>query len=368
MRVAHLISNYKFTGPVDPALLVARGQREAGLEVSVFLGRPPSGQTGPAAQVALKQGLRVCQTPCLRKHRRFGVDFLSAGELRTLLDRFKPDVVHTHLGNDFRLAAKAGSKKIVHSFYCSALEEIPRWLVRLIVRRAYGVVAHSARLARALEKLGVHCLEIPPPLDLSRFDPGRPLEVEIPGYEGAVAAGIVARVQARRRFDLLLNAFKRAVEVVPQLRLVLVGRGTRLREVAADPVERMGLREVVRFTGYVTGDSYVALLRSFAFVVFLVPGTDGTCRALREALALGKPALSFRKGMIPEILQEGKCGLLVEETVEALRDGLIQLALDQKLRARLGECARERAAAFNYKEIAGEITRFYTGAGSAVFR
>ena len=72
------------------------------------------------------------------------------------------------------------------------------------------------------------------------------------------------------------------------------------------------------------------MLRASDVFTFLVPGSDGTCRALLEAAACGIPAVT-RRGALPEIVLHGETGLVVERT---RRPG-----------GGLGRAARGRAAA-----------------------
>ena len=53
-----------------------------------------------------------------------------------------------------------------------------------------------------------------------------------------------------------------------------------------DPTRKMGLDDVVVHTGYRTKD-YVDVVSCMDFNIFLVPGSDGSCRAVREVMAMG---------------------------------------------------------------------------------
>jgi glycosyltransferase involved in cell wall biosynthesis len=162
-----------------------------------------------------------------------------------------------------------------------------------------------------------------------------------------------------RRFDLLLDAVQRASKEVPSLRLFVVGRGTHQEEVARRPAARMGLGGRVVFGGYRAGD-YVDALATIDFKVFLVPGSDGSCRAVREAMAMGKPVIATKRGMLPEIVIDGETGLLVDETPEALSHALVRLSQDADLRRRLGAAARTRALVrFSLDEQASAVESFY---------
>ena len=182
-------------------------------------------------------------------------------------------------------------------------------------------------------------------MDLARFSPEGlgDLRGELGIPPTAVVLGIAARVQAKRRFDLLLAAFRRAARALPDLRLLIIGRGTRLETVAARPVRRLGIADKVLFAGYRRGD-YARALNTLDVKLFLVPGSDGSCRALREAMALGKPAIVTRRGMLPEIVADGREGIVAGETVNALTEAMLRLGSDALLRARMGRTAREKAA------------------------
>jgi len=187
-------------------------------------------------------------------------------------------------------------------------------------------------------------VHLDPPIDLARFDPARVVSsratLGVP--EDAFCLGIVARMQTHRRFDVLLEAVRRAAERAPELRVLVVGRGTHRRSVAEEPARRLGLADRVVFAGYRAAD-YVDVLSALDVKAFLVPGSDGSCRAVREALALGRPVIAAARGMLPEIVEHGATGLVIEDTPETLADAIVRLCRDRELRERMGRAARESA-------------------------
>jgi glycosyltransferase involved in cell wall biosynthesis len=94
-------------------------------------------------------------------------------------------------------------------------------------------------------------------------------------------------------------------------------------------------------TGYHLAD-YPQLLAALDVKIFLVPGSDGSCRAVREAMAMGKPVIAARRGMLPELVQDGVSGFVVEDTPENLARAIISLVNDLPLRRKMGEAARQR--------------------------
>ena len=114
-----------------------------------------------------------------------------------------------------------------------------------------------------------------------------------------------------------------------------------MEEVAVEPAKRLGLTNV-EFTGYL-GDRYLDTLAGFDALLFLVPGSDGTCRAIREAMAMGKAIIGARRGMIPEIVDDGKTGLVVDDSAENIARAIERLAGDRSLCREMGQRGREKA-------------------------
>jgi glycosyltransferase involved in cell wall biosynthesis len=111
--------------------------------------------------------------------------------------------------------------------------------------------------------------------------------------------------------------------------------------VAEDPARRRGLGDRVVFAGY-RGDDYLETIRAIDVFTLLVPGTDGTCRAVLEAAACAIPAVVTRRGALPEIVADGETGFVVDEDPDALAAAWERLLNDDARRA-LGEAAARRA-------------------------
>jgi glycosyltransferase involved in cell wall biosynthesis len=177
--------------------------------------------------------------------------------------------------------------------------------------------------------------------------------------EDALLVGVVARMQPHRRFDLLLGALARLLPAIPSLRLVVIGRGTHAEAVVRAPARAMGLEQRVVFAGYRTQD-YADVLGAMDLMSFLVPGSDGTCRALLEGAALGLPLVGTRRGAIPEIISNGQTGLLVDEDEGALAAAWAELLEDPIRRREMGEAARRDAHdRFLPDRFAARMERFY---------
>ena len=187
---------------------------------------------------------------------------------------------------------------------------------------------------------------VPGAVDTERFDPTREVPnarqwLNIP--QDALVIGIVARLQRHRRFEDFFAALHRLISKVPNTHAIIVGRGTRQDQVAYQPVKDLGIENHVHFPGYVDGENYVGVLKAFDIATLLVPGTDGTCRAIREAMAMGKPAVVADRGMLNEIVDDGRNGLVCGDSADALFEAFNRLAADRSQRFAMGRDARKKA-------------------------
>lgn len=379
MRILHLFANWKWTGPAEPALNVAWRQS---LEHDVLFvsGMAPEGKESLILPHVRDRDVPTREGFHLSKHARLRRNAEDARKLAALLEEWRPDIVHTHLDNDHRVAsvavARTGIGCLVRTIYdTDGLSGSLR--MRRVVRRALDglIVTTQNAWDGTLEHYGgsVRSVSVdgrPRPMvlieggvDLERFDARRFDRAEQRSRLGLtddqVAIGIVARVQPHRRFEILIEAHAQVSARHPELRLVVLGRGTNIQPLLLDPVADRGLEGSVLSTGYVAGDAYPAALSALDASLFLVPGSDGTCRALREQMALGLAPIVTPRAPLPEIVEEGVSGLVIEESVEGLVSAMERIVAEPGLRERLRTGARDAAARrFDVRVQAAAVTEF----------
>ena len=354
MRVLHLYSNYKWTGPSEPVVNLACALRDDGVDVRFACCRTPRPRPRSVGDKSAERGLEPILDFRLTKLISLN-GMRDIGRMSTYLEDHAIDIVHTHRPRDHGIGAYAAHRcrrpvRVVRTNHTGvALER--SWLQRLVFRRFTDAYLGFSRLAAAQDQqyFGLpkdRIFLINPALDLERFDPSRDypdIRSQLSLSSEHVTAGIIARAQRHRRWEVLLAAMKLAVERAPKLRLLIVGKGTHFDTMVRQPVKDMGLNDCVLLPGYRTNDDYVAYLNNLDFKIFLMPGTDGTCRAAREAMAMGKPVIAARRGMLPELVAHEDTGLIINDTPEQLAGAMVWLANDANLRKRLGEGARRYA-------------------------
>ena len=334
MRLLEFSSDWKWTGPAEPLVHAVVGLRARGHEVDAAFPDPPAGHVGTLAERARERGVVAAWAPARGQGYIPLRDGPEVRRLRAFLRERDYDVVHAQHARAHilaRLAARGSRTRVVASWAHG--EPIPsgfwnRWLYGprgcdgLTVLSERLAASARARLGGTPERVGV----MPGVVDASRFAPrtaSEALRAELGVLPEQRVIGLVARLQPHRRVERVLEGLALALREAPGLRLLVVGRGTRAR------------------AGY-RRDDYRDTLSLFDALVFLVPGSDGSCRAVLETMAMEIPTIASRRGVLSEIVASGQTGLLCEETPESLAAAFSDLWREPARWQARGKAARKR--------------------------
>jgi len=173
---------------------------------------------------------------------------------------------------------------------------------------------------------------------------------------------MVARFQEQRGHRYLIEAFKILREKgYSNINLVLTGRGETLPEMK-ELCKKAGIEDFVIFTGYVK-EELPLLLQSSDIFVLLKEGSDGTCRAVLEAISSGLPVVTVKKGALTDTIKENVNGFFIKEKedVNALSTYLKELIDDKGLREYMGNMSRKIAEnEFSMDKQLEKYYEFYT--------
>ena len=364
LRILHLASSDRWTGVADPVVSIAREQQARGHRVWVACG---PGFT--FEEEARRRGVEVVADMDPGRSNnplRFLTD---AAFLRAFCLREEVDIVHCHLSHDHWLAAMAlrrlrrapghagvtsapqGSAsrsattggprpRIVRTSHLSGAPRHDWFHRRLFRMHTDAVICVSEVAARATEAaLGLAPGSVTVArggVDLERFRPGldgREIRRIVHVPDDAPLAILVARVRAAPR----------VLERLPNARIVVFGRGELKKWFRAE-IRKPQYDGRVLNGGWRGGDSLPLLYACADATLFLGLGSEGSCRAILEAMASGKPTIGTNTGAVSEIIVHGETGLLVPHQDDAaLADALVDLLGDPARARALGAAARRRA-------------------------
>lgn len=335
MKVLHVETGRHLYGGARQVLYLLQGLRQRGIENVLVCA-----QDSAIRQDAAPWASRVQALPM-----RGDADLAFIWRLRRLLRQERPDLVHLHSrrGADILggLAARWAGLPVVLSRRVDNPE--PAWLLRSKYRLYDAVITISDGIRQVLLKQGLPSEKVV--LVHSAVDSGRHAEVcDRPAFRQAFglpadvqALGMIAQLIPRKGHQVLLDALPRILQVHPEARVILFGKGP-LEAELRQQIQRAGLQERVQLAGF--REDLPKLLSCLDLVVHPAY-MEGLGVSLLQAAAAGVPIVAARAGGIPEVVRDGENGLLVEPgDAPALADAVITLLGDPARRQQMGRAGQ----------------------------
>jgi glycosyltransferase involved in cell wall biosynthesis len=369
LSILHLLSNRWWTGTAEPVLALTQGLLDR--RQQAVLAAPAGSQVEELARKAdipLLEGLHL--------NPRFH-PWSWLHDVRTLsmfLRRTSVDVVHTHLSHDHWLGLSALTllnpppKRV--PIYLRTVHSLRRprslsnrWLLR------HGA-AHLITVNSILQQDLIQGLQVVPSrvtaiagaVDTQRFHPD--LSGSLFRRASAISSttplvGIVARLAPSRGHLTMVDAFAQVRAAIPGARLVIVGKGE-FRPQVEQRIGELGLTDATLFTSY-REDDLPEVLAALDVIVLLAPGSEGSCRAVLEAMAVGKAVVATRVGALQDIVLDGETGILVAPQAQtALAHAISRLLRAQEQARQMGLRGRQRIErGFSRPRQVEEVLRLY---------
>lgn len=158
----------------------------------------------------------------------------------------------------------------------------------------------------------------------------------------------IGRFVEKKAPHLLICAFAKVLQEVPESRLTMVGDGS-LLSVAESLAKGLGITEKIDFIGLCNHEEVCKMMsQSGCFVQHSVRAksgdSEGTPVSVMEALAMGLPVVATAHAGIRDIIEHEKTGLLVEEfDIDGMAQQMLRIIREPDLAIRLGKNAKEYA-------------------------
>lgn len=158
----------------------------------------------------------------------------------------------------------------------------------------------------------------------------------------------IARLDgSQKRQHLLLEAFAKISEQFPQWKVELWGEeqsGETYTRKLQEIIQKHHLENQVKLCG--NTDDVLSVYQRAS--IFAFPSAyEGFGLSMTEAMSAGLPVVAYRScPAVNELVRDGETGLLVDDGVDALAEGLKKLMEDQELRERMGRAAHESMKEF----------------------
>ncbi len=362
MKILHIISSGGMYGAEAVILNMSRSLNESSHAsvLGVF-----SNSANPNLQLheaATAQGVESHLISCAGQ-----IDRTVPSSIRELAVRTGADIIHAH-----------GYKADIYCYFALRRSRIPlvstchTWydndlalslygtVDRMVLRSYAAVVAVSEEVRQRLLKAGVRKEKIhivQNGIDLRPFDNAAPALRNISSHDHSPIVGLIGRLAPEKGVDIFLRAAARVLTELPTTKFVVVGEGPD-REQLESLIDELQIRNNASMLGrrndmpgvYASLDLMVSASRR-----------EGLPMAILEGMASSRPVIATAVGAVPEIIVDGRTGVLVPpENIEALSSQIVTLLNNRTQQESLGAAARKLIEAeFSAERMTADYLHVY---------
>jgi glycosyltransferase involved in cell wall biosynthesis len=356
MRILYIYSDWKWTGPSQPIVELCDYMSGHG-DVAILTSTPKNPERGLISYIESK---KIFITTTLMKRGGIVGFFKNRESIRQCIREFQPDIIHTFREND--LASLAGDLRQRLIVFTDFAVAVPNFLRRTIWRRADVVTTFSKKVSEIMNsKLG-NVVYINPWLNTKAQTQTSHSISALDGfkiYNKPFVIGLIMRIQPHRRFDLVIETAKRIKASGKNIVFLILGRGkARILKQAKESSERFGLANTILFGGYRKVD-YWDSIHCFDVMLYTVPGSDGTARALRQCQAMGKPVICLRNDSLLDIVHDNVDGFMVGEDPDEIASCIYRFYDNKNLYSEFSRNSLQQGFSYSLEIVGEKILRLY---------
>lgn len=323
---------------------------------------------GPFADLVSAEGFPATTIPMRHK-----ADIKKIKDIRRYIREQQIDLVHTHgvranlIG---RPAAKREGLPVVTTFHSVLRYDYDRaWkatLARLLTMQGNHYTDKFIAISHAIGE-DLRQMRIDPEriqvihsgLDTTKFksrrDPDQ-LKEQLGLSPERLTYTMVARLHPVKGHRYFLTAARRLVDAGIPAQFLLIGEGISRPEIEAQ-VKELGLESLVYMPGYYSEVEDIYRLSDVLCVPSLM---EGLGLVILEGMYFGVPIIASRVGGIPELIEDGKNGLLIPPAdAEALYEAMYKMACHPELMQELAQEGRRRVQHFTVETMARQVEECY---------
>jgi glycosyltransferase involved in cell wall biosynthesis len=369
MRVSHLIKAKQIGGAERHLLMLLPALRERGIDARLLVLIEPDRPMDDLFAEAKERGIPAEAIPV-----RGNTDLVLINRIRSKLNEFKPDILHTHLIHADTFGMPAGKLAGVPHLITTRHND-DNFRSQPMVKLASGVmwsgfkacicisqavldfvqrVEHAPSEKLFLVRYGIEHQRTPP--EAFKAARQRLLQMlDLP--EESHLIGMACRLVEQKGLTYALEAMAQLVPHYPAAHLLIAGDGElmyKLKHQAAD----LEITDNVHFLGWRSDVPEIMM----GLDIFLITSLwEGFGLVALEAMSKRLPVIASRVSALPEVIAEGETGLLIPpKDPEAIVSAISLLLDDHALASHMGLLAEDRVEqAFSVERMAEETIAVY---------
>lgn len=275
--------------------------------------------------------------------------------------KIKPDIIHAqNLGVAIPTLTSARILKIPSVVWGRGSDvylpdRFTRMTSKSILQNADTVLALTEEMKQKMREMCDRDISVVPNgIDLERF------KISSRGIKEGKAKTIifVGRLHPVKGVQYLIEAMAIVHQQMPDVKLIIVGDGAE-RAMLEELAERLNLSDCIQFAGKVPQESIPQLMHQ-ADVFALSSLSESFGIVNLEAMAAGLPIVATKVGGIPDVVEEGVNGYLVNaKNPDELADRLLVLLQNDEMREEISVTNREKAKLYTWDEVATKVEKEY---------
>lgn len=310
--------------------------------------------------------------------------------VKELIQKFKPDIVHTHAAKSGvigRMAADACKVPVIvhtfhghvfHSYFNKLTTSTFIHIERYLAKRSSGIIAISKTQKEELCNTYNICPEekvniIPLGLDLDKFKRGvddkrASFRTKYFIKDDEIAIGIIGRIVPVKNHSLFVAIAAKVLEKANQkVKFIIIGDGEN-REQTEHELQLAGIdyayfiKEPREATVICTSwQTEMDVVLAGLDIVTLTSHNEGTPVSLIEAQAAAKPVVSTNVGGVSDAVQHNVTGFITQpDNVEQFAEAILMLCENADLRLQFGLKGRELVhQKFSYQRLITDMSAYY---------
>ncbi len=379
MRVAHIITRMIVGGAQENTLYNCHDLiQDFGDDVLLITGST-YGPEGRLLEQGRADGLPVQTIESLQRQLNPFQDYRALRDIKNAINKFKPDVVHTHSAKAGVLGRAAAWSlcvpAVIHTVHGAPFHPYQsiatRTLYQTCEKWAASRCHHMISVADAMTDLMVRAgvaprekfttiysgMDVQPFLDCEQYraDMRRHLRFG----DDQIVIGKIARLFELKGHEYLIAAAAEVVRKLQNVRFLLVGDGL-MRATFSRQIERLGLSDHFHFTGLVPPEEIPRYLSAMDVLVH-TSLREGLARTLPQALIAAKPVISYDIDGAREVCLDNKTGILLPpKSIQPLAEAMIRLASQPGLRDDWGRAGRALFSdRFRHRFMTAQVREVY---------
>ncbi|HMN16449.1 MAG TPA: glycosyltransferase [Ignavibacteriaceae bacterium] len=287
-------------------------------------------------------------------------------EVKKAIAKFNPDIVHAHYASSYGfLGAMVNFHPLFISVWGSDVFRFPKYslihkiIFRFAISKADKIFSTSRVMKTEIEKYtDKKIFVIPFGIDIERF---KPIQVEKVSNDDCIIIGTIKTLETRYGIEYLIRAFAilKKKNLEQKIKLLICGKGTLLDKLKILTSE-LGIQDDVIFAGYINHDQIQYYHNKLD--IYVAPSLEESFGvAVLEASACNKPVVVSNVGGLPEVVDQGVTGFIVEprNPIE-LADAIQKLIINSSLRVEMGRKGRDKVIQeYEWKKSVSSMAEHY---------